>query len=301
MACLDEFSKFPSDFQMGIYNGPGGYRPTKSAKLAVIQDFLCLLPHILPKQEFLNQSIIWRNNFSNNNIFVDRDDPSKITSIIDWQGVPVSPMFFNVGQPDMIDHEWPKPERLTTPQMADDIDNLSPEEQKAVKERYEAEMLWFFYHGFMSGQDNELLHAFRYQGQTIPGDILRKIRLVFNDMEPSIAARFAQVTSDDMWKQLVGEDEDGEPRQSCPVSYSQRELKDIEQDLEKWLRDGERKASILDDVGMYIGIHGEIKWGEYHEVKGRLEAAKERFLDRESKTAKDRRQWEKVWPFQDHE
>jgi hypothetical protein len=32
LACLNKFSEFPRDCQQGIFNGPGGYRPTKEAK-----------------------------------------------------------------------------------------------------------------------------------------------------------------------------------------------------------------------------------------------------------------------------
>lgn len=127
------------------------------------------------------------------------------------------------------------------------------------------------------------------------------MRLVFNDTEPSIANRLAQVTSDDIWKQIVGEDDNGNPKEMCPISYSQDELDRKEEDLAKWLHDGERKMGVMDDVGMPIGMHGEVNWGEYHEVKARLEAAKKRFMDRESKTPEERRQWEEVWPFKDYE
>jgi hypothetical protein len=36
LACLNKFSEFPRDCQQGIFNGPGGYRPTKEAKVSVL-------------------------------------------------------------------------------------------------------------------------------------------------------------------------------------------------------------------------------------------------------------------------
>ncbi|KAL4778412.1 hypothetical protein BJX76DRAFT_144262 [Aspergillus varians] len=48
-ACLDKFPHFPRDTQQGLFNGPGGYHPSKKAKASVLQDFLKISPHILPK------------------------------------------------------------------------------------------------------------------------------------------------------------------------------------------------------------------------------------------------------------
>ncbi|CAG8271823.1 unnamed protein product [Penicillium nalgiovense] len=92
-ACLEKFSTFPRDTQQGIFGGPGGYHPTTEAKLSVLQDSLKICPHLFPRNEKLCTGVIWHNDLHMHNIFVDSENPSQISSIIDWQGTPIYPMF----------------------------------------------------------------------------------------------------------------------------------------------------------------------------------------------------------------
>lgn len=90
IACLEKFPSFPRDTQQGIFGGPGGYHPTKEAKLSVLRDFLEICPHLLPEEEKLSTGVLWHNDLHMHNIFVDSENPSQITSIIDWQGTYLS-------------------------------------------------------------------------------------------------------------------------------------------------------------------------------------------------------------------
>jgi hypothetical protein len=90
-ACVEKFPTFQRDCQQGIFGGPGGYQPTKEAKLSVMQDFLKRYRHIMPKSKELCAGVISHNDLHMDNLFVDTENPSKVTSIIDWQGVPVTP------------------------------------------------------------------------------------------------------------------------------------------------------------------------------------------------------------------
>ncbi|OQD75577.1 hypothetical protein PENDEC_c006G05661 [Penicillium decumbens] len=83
-ACLKKFTTFPQDCQQGIFGGPGCYHPSHKAKLSVLQDFLKIHHHIIPHSKGITGGIIWHNDLHTDNIFVDPDNPSQITSIIDW-------------------------------------------------------------------------------------------------------------------------------------------------------------------------------------------------------------------------
>ncbi|OQE07809.1 hypothetical protein PENVUL_c012G04689 [Penicillium vulpinum] len=91
-ACLEKFSDFSGDTQQGIFGGSGGYHPTKEAKLSVLQNFLKICPYILPRNEKLSTGVLWHNDLHIYNIFVDIENPSQITGVIDWQGTPICPM-----------------------------------------------------------------------------------------------------------------------------------------------------------------------------------------------------------------
>lgn len=58
IACLDAFSKFPRERQQGIFNGPGGYHPSKASRMAVIQDYSRVLPFVVPKDDAYIASIL---------------------------------------------------------------------------------------------------------------------------------------------------------------------------------------------------------------------------------------------------
>lgn len=66
----------------------------------------------------------------------------------------------------------------------------------------------------------------------------------------------------------------------------------------KWEEDVERKARVLEEIGVYTGWNGAVSPQDYDEVVRRLAVAKQNFLARESANEQERAMWEKAWPFQ---
>lgn len=126
IACLERFPSFPRDTQQGIFGGPGGYHPTKEAKLSVLHDFLKIRPHLLPKEEKLSTGVLWHNDLHMHNIFVDSENPSQITSIIDWQGTPIYPIFLICHHPSLIEYEGPELDGFSQPVLPENIRTLDP-------------------------------------------------------------------------------------------------------------------------------------------------------------------------------
>ncbi|OOF98897.1 hypothetical protein ASPCADRAFT_513042 [Aspergillus carbonarius ITEM 5010] len=298
LACVNKFPSSHPDNQQGIFNSPDGYHPTKAAKLSVLQDYLRIHQHLLPQANSLNAGILWHNDLHTDNIFVDRDNPTQITSIIDWQAIPIYPMFLIAHHPSLIEYDGPKPERFVQPRLPENIDELSHQERKAAKELFISQTLWLCYEIQVYKEARDLTHAFKYQ-DTLPYELSSLIGSIFDDGEPHVQKLLAEISTDNIWKQIVGADEHGSPRVSCPLKYSQRELEMQRETYAKWVRDVERKAQVLEEVGLYTGWNGAVSPGDYEEVVRRLHLAKERFLDREASTAEERAEWEKVWPFGD--
>ncbi|KAL4876368.1 hypothetical protein BJY04DRAFT_200076 [Aspergillus karnatakaensis] len=63
----------------------------------VLEKFLAVLPYILPPEDFL-RSVLHHHDLSSDNIFVDDSDPTKITSILGWQGLYTAPLFMQTGR-----------------------------------------------------------------------------------------------------------------------------------------------------------------------------------------------------------
>ncbi|KAB8255378.1 kinase-like domain-containing protein [Aspergillus pseudonomiae] len=282
----------------GIFNGPGGYHPTKEAKLSVLRDFLKIYQHILPKDDGLNAGITWHNDLHSDKIFVDQDKPTTITSIIDWQAVPIYPMFLIAHHPSLIEFDGPKLERFVRPSLPENINDLNPQDKKAAGELFLAQTLWLSYEVQVYKEAPDLLHAFQYR-ETLQSELSSLVGSIFDDGEPHVQKLLADVTRDDVWRQLVGEDNRGNPRVPCPLSYTEHDLVKQSEEYAKWERDVERKAQVINELGVYTGWNGAVSPDDYDEVVRRLKLAKKRFLDRESKSAEERILWEKAWPFED--
>ncbi|RDW93617.1 uncharacterized protein DSM5745_00939 [Aspergillus mulundensis] len=311
VACLHKFDKFPQDTQQGIFNGPRGYHPTKEAKLSVLDDFLKVLPYIIPRvwkhteietETKISSGILWHNDLHAENIFVDETNPSKITSIIDWQAVPISPLFLTAHHPSLIEYDGPQLEGFTKPVLPSNLDTLNPEAKKAAKQLFLAQSLWLTYEIEVQRNAPQLLRVFRYR-ETLPGQILGLIGSIFDDGEPYVQSVLAEIAQGRTWKQTIADNAEEAGQQpsvaDCPLQYSERELADQQKQLQKWSRDIERKAQVLDEIGAYTGWNGAVPLSDYEEVGGRLEAAKVRFLEREARDENEKKAWEAVWPFQD--
>ncbi|RAH67227.1 phosphotransferase family protein [Aspergillus aculeatinus CBS 121060] len=297
-ACIHHLPSFPRDHHQGIFNGPGGYHPTKQTKLSVLQDLLSIYHHLLPKDEALNQGILWHNDLHLDNIFVSHDHPTEITGIIDWQAVPIYPMFLIAHHPSLIEYDGLKPERFVQPRLPENIHDLSPADKKAAGEMYLAQTLWLYYETQIYKEAPDLLHAFKYC-ETVQSDLLGLVGSIFDDGEPHVQKLLATVATDEVWKQLVGMDDRGDPVMACPLKYNEQDLVRQAEEYARWEGDVERKARVIEELGVYPGWDGAVPPDDYDEMARRLEVAKKRFLDRESRTPEERRVWKKAWPFED--
>lgn len=277
--------------------GPGGYHPTKEAKRSVLQDFLKIRPHIIPRHEKILAGVIWHNDLHMDNIFVDTNNPPQITGIIDWQAVPIYPMFLVAHHPSLIEYEGPRLNGFVQPTLPENFETLDPEARKAAKDLFLAQSLWLTYEIEVKRAAPQLLRTFRHR-ETLPGQILGMIGSIYDDGEPYVQTLLADITKEDVWKEVVGENENGDPGVMCPLRYSEQDLAKQKMEYEKWERDVERKTRVLDEIGVYYGWNGAVSPRDY-EVVSRLAAAKQRFLDRESTNEEEKALWERVWPFQD--
>lgn len=294
VACIEKFPEFPRDRQQGIFSGPGGYRPSKTAKLAAIEDVRRVLPYISPKDNAYIASTLWHNDLHSHNIFVDKDDPTEITGIIDWQGASLNPAFLHVHYPSLIEYQGQILDGFEKPQLPPNYEELGIDAKKTARALHTAQSLWVLYKVYIRKQAPDLLRVLSNR-DFLPNQLLSLIGSAFDDGEPYVQNILSALAEPEMWRAILCQN--NQDVVQCPLSYSAQQLSKYKSDLAKWEQDVERKARVIREVGAYTGWDGAVLPDEYDIVSERLQKAKENFLNAESKSPEEREQWAKVWPF----
>lgn len=95
-----------------------------SIHIRLLEQFLSIVPFILPKDQFISYPTLWHTDLHRDNIFVDPTNPSNITSIIDWQSTSAKPFFMQARFPSILDCDWPYPLGAVVPRLAENYDDL---------------------------------------------------------------------------------------------------------------------------------------------------------------------------------
>ncbi|PKX96504.1 uncharacterized protein P174DRAFT_79870 [Aspergillus novofumigatus IBT 16806] len=209
--------------------------------------------------------------------FVDKDNPTQITSIIDWQAVPIYPIFLVAHHPSLIEYDGPKPERFIQPSLPEDIEEFNVQDKKAAKELFLGQTLWLYYETQVCKEASDLICAFEYR-KSLQSEILSLIGSIFDDGEPHVQRLLADVTKYGIRKQLVGEDDHGNPSVPCPLSFTEHDLEKQMEEYAEWGRDIEERSRVIDKIGVYTGWNGAVSPGDYDKVVRRVELVKERFF-----------------------
>ncbi|KAL9094147.1 MAG: hypothetical protein Q9165_003562 [Trypethelium subeluteriae] len=278
-----------------IFNGPGGFPPSKSSKMSVIEAVRRIVPFIIPTDDAYPASIPWHNDLHSDNIFVNPDQTTEVTGIIDWQGVHVSPAFLHVHDPSLIEYDGPVLDVFEQPQLPSGFAELDPVAKKAARELHTAQSIWDLYQIFTQKQAPDLLRTLRYR-DTLPCQIMTIVGSIFDDGETYVQSLLSELATTDIWNKVVRSDV------PCPLAYSEDQLSKQKDELAKWERDIELKAGVIAEVGAYTGWDGAVSPEDFDTLYQRLEEAKKNFLKQEMESGlgslNEREQWEKAWPFQ---
>lgn len=278
----------------GLFHGPGQYRPSRTVKYKVLDDYDRISASILPKDPMAHTPALWHGDLHTSNISVDPLEPTRITCIIDWQAVHVGPLFMQVRHPALLEFNGPVPEGLKLPSLPENYHQLSPEERLEMDKLRSAQGLWKLY-------EIELLEQFKPAGQALQTGkaltpaITKLAGSVFTDGEPILFRSLIKAAEN--WENIVGVDSNGRPLMPCPLSYSEDEKQQQIEMQRKWETGVVLMANLMDDLGVYSGWNGLVNHGDYDAMKLTLMECKEHFLQHMAKTPEERSEWIKAWPF----
>lgn len=245
--------------------------------------------HLFPVDDALGKPHIWHNDLHSANILVNPLNPTKITSIIDWQNAQICPLYFQARQPHLIDHPGPKScglERPVLPKQDAHADSAAYAEATTL---YFQQSLCALYRTLIHKQSPTIYRCFEFQ-ESPAFDMLLLARNLLVDGE---AAYIAQaVALEHIW-----------PTLSCthtaqfPLIFSEEDVVRAERDAEDALRGMELLQTVRDSMGDLLPEHGIVKHEQYDEVKEALRQIKIQVIEQYACDDDERRVWDDMWPY----
>ena len=288
MACVSQIQHLPKS--PVTLCGPGTYRPTTERKLKALQHYLDLIKFLLPTDQAISSAHLWHGDLHVANIFVDPSEPTKVTSLIDWQSTELSPLYFQARQPHIIDYDGPPMVDLERPVFPEDFGELEATAKQRAERLFHQQLLCSLYNTLTNLQNPRAYAALEFQ-QTTSFDLLLLARNLLIDGETTYLDQVMDLET--TWDSL--------PRAkgiACPLTFSAEEKAAIEADLDGVVMGMEAMDSIRKTLGDLFPERGIVRPDRYEEALDALEQIKPQVIDIFARTASDREIWQKVWPFQ---
>ncbi|KAL8872159.1 MAG: hypothetical protein Q9174_002159 [Haloplaca sp. 1 TL-2023] len=302
LTCVQNLTKFPT--AAAIFGGPGWYQPTIARKISVLEDYIKVARHLCPKEPVSTAAVIWHEDLHSGNIFVDPDNPTRITSIIDWQCTHVAPLFRHARTPKLLAFDGTKvplglsiPKSAIAPQLPDNFEELSVEQQKEVKQENsklkELRIAYKSYEMLSGGHETGVYDALLYQ-QALEGQLIESAGTTINHTEPITSKLLLRLMDD--WKE-VGSREGI----SCPLSYSKCDRDTFAAEFKEWCE----CLALFDEVCEGLEVHSDWDGAVNHDVftamKERVDQLRDEFLSQMAQSSEERLLWNEAWPFKDEE
>jgi hypothetical protein len=253
-----------------------------------------MLAFPLPRNKETHKPVLWHSDLHADNIFVDPEEPTKVTGMIDWQAVHIAPLFLQVRRPALLDFDGPIPERLKPPELPENFKELSSEEKLQAKKLHAAQAMYVLYEIELLQQCKDAGHALRGR-ETLLGRITGLTGSLFTDGEAIVLGYMMQAV--DRWTEIVGKDIEGRPLVPCPISFVDEERARQREDEVKWKEGVQLMDEIIQGLGAYDGWDGLVSYEDYEARKKLVMDFRGVFLQRMAKTDEEREEWIKAWPF----
>ncbi|PWY91704.1 phosphotransferase enzyme family protein [Aspergillus sclerotioniger CBS 115572] len=233
----------------------------------LLEQFLRVLPHILPPQETL-RPVLLHHDLHSDNIFVDSSDPTKISSIIDWQAVYTAPLFMQAKFPSIFDCDDPYPWGAVQPKLPKDFDSLSQSAKGLAEDTLARLRLKKFYKlasrkfnqplvmamDAMRNDDDPITFVFHIVGQS--------------SQDGPIPLKELLIQIYETWDQIMEHRGSAIP---CPISFSKDEIDKSRRLVTEWVDAYGELDSLRAKI---VGKDGWVSHEEYDEAMRRWDSKK---------------------------
>jgi hypothetical protein len=197
----------------------------------LIEQFLTLLPHILPPEELSRPVLLLHHDLHSDNIFVDDADPRKISSIIDWQAVYSAPLFMQARFPSIFDIDAKYPWGAVQPELPEDFNTLSATEKELARDKLARLRLKKFYELALRKFNPLLVKAMdAMRDDDDPTTFIFHI-VGRSSLDGPIPLKELLIQTYEKWDRIA---ERRGLEIPCPISFSQEEIEESRRQATAW-------------------------------------------------------------------
>ncbi|KAG6061803.1 hypothetical protein E4U32_002807 [Claviceps aff. humidiphila group G2b] len=256
IVCVKQAPHIPSS--AASLRGPGLYQPTREKKVRALECYLQLLKHLLPADRSMGSSHLWHGDLHVGNIFVDPGNPTRIVGLIDWQSTELSPLYFQVGEPDFIEHEGPQLHGLERPKYSPGYDDLEDNAQKAADSLYLDQALCSMYRHLVYHKMRKVFDCLEFQHSKLYPFLLVP-RSMLLEGEAVYLAKACELEKE--WDSIPGAQ-----GVSFPLTFTTTERQTIQEDVESFKLAIEAMRRIKKKLGKYLPDEGYVPENEHKEA-----------------------------------
>ncbi|PLB52139.1 phosphotransferase enzyme family protein [Aspergillus steynii IBT 23096] len=275
--------------QIALFCGPKLYQPNMEKKLAALARYQQIVDALTPKDAAITNPRLWHNDLHDDNIFVDPDNPEKITGIIDWQSCHISPLFNH--NPDLAYLDWDGLELETLDLVPmPKLSQLSPEERTTAINEYTVQNVFIGWRKLMLAKNPDLYRAIEFRKTPAYGLIFLAHRM-FEYGE----AHFQSLLVDlkDSCTELPGVNGDF----PFPFDFSKAEIERIKLDSEGAVAGTDLVTEVKESLGDLWPDKGFIEHVRYNDCKAALDQARDQILEQLAETDGEKAEYRRYWPF----
>ncbi|KAE8401584.1 phosphotransferase enzyme family protein [Aspergillus pseudonomiae] len=239
--------------------------PKRNMHVRLLEQFLIVLPHILPRDETLCPALL-HHDLHSDNIFVDPSDRTKISSIIDWQAVYTAPLCIQAKFPSIFDCDDPYPWGAVQPKLPEGFETLSQPEKQLAEDKLGRLGLKKFYELASRKFNPTLVRAM--DAMRNDDDPTSFIFLIVgrSSLDGPIPPQELLIQIYEKWDRIMERRGLAIP---CPISFSNDEISRTRQQVGAW-------AEVYGDFESLrtklVGDDGWVSHEEYEEARRRWEA-----------------------------
>lgn len=252
-------------------------------------NYLKIAPYLVPKVEQLNVPTIRHPDLSPSNIFIS--DSGDITGIIDWQHTTVLPIFLQAKIPKHFQNYGDDDsENFRHPKLAEDFATMTSSDKEVEMELYRRRQVHYFYLGYTSKLNKAHFHAMGKYDLVLRNQLYDTAGRPWEGDNTSLQAQLIKTIA--QWSEIASLED------SLPVHYSEAEVEECLDRDAKQKSVEEKVQQVRDFIG--INIDGLVLNEEFESARERARLIKNELAEG-ANTEEERREFDKLWPFQDHE